>query len=92
MAERRAQPREDRISRLLEAEIDGERLDEHDLMGFFKLLSLARLEAQTMLRVLFERSPDLALAEDAPVVFFEGIQANGAVRLPLRFAPSGAPS
>jgi cytochrome P450 len=202
VAERRARPEEDLISRLLEAEIDGERLDERELMGFFKLLlvagnttvtrlvtsavltllehpgelgrlrsdpallpstieevlryrpptnvwfrvtakdvelggetipakqqvvvllgsanhdeavfpepdrfdvsrspnphlalsagphfclgaSLARLEAQTMLRVILERLDDLELAKDEPVVFFEGMQANGAVRLPLRFA------
>jgi cytochrome P450 len=47
--------------------------------------SLARLEAQAMLKVIVERFGDLELAKDEPVVFFEGMQANGAVRLPLRF-------
>ncbi len=203
-AERRARPKDDLISRLIEAEIDGERLDEHELLGFFKLLliagntttsrlissavlsvlehpgesarlrsdpalfpsaieevlryrppttiwfrvtakdvelggqtiparqqvvvfigsanqdeavfpdperfdigrspnphlafsagphfclgaSLARLESQVVLRVLLERFEDLELAKDEPVVHFEGIQANGALRLPLRFGPT----
>lgn len=201
MAERRARPREDLISRLLDAEIDGERLDERELLGFCKLLlvagnttttrlltsailcllehpqelarlradpglvpsaieevlryrpptniwfrmtakdveigdqaiparqqvvvllgsanqdeavftdpdrfdvtrnpnphlafstgphfclgaSLARLEAQAVVRVMLERFEDLAFVEDDPVVPYEGMQANGALRLPLRF-------
>jgi cholest-4-en-3-one 26-monooxygenase len=39
--ERRAQPRDDIVSTLLEAEIDGDRLDETDFNMFFMLLSVA---------------------------------------------------
>jgi cytochrome P450 len=41
LAERRARPRGDLVSRLLEAEIDGERLSEEDLLAFCELLLLA---------------------------------------------------
>jgi cholest-4-en-3-one 26-monooxygenase len=41
LQERRKQPREDLISILLESEVDGERLEEHDILAFCFLLILA---------------------------------------------------
>lgn len=41
VAERRTKPREDLTSRLLEAEIDGERLGEKEILTFMKLLLVA---------------------------------------------------
>lgn len=55
--------------------------------------SLARLEAQVALRVILDRCGDLDLVEGDPVVLYDGMQANGAVRLPARFgrcAPTSA--
>jgi cytochrome P450 len=36
--ERRATPRDDLLTRLVEAEVDGERLSQHEILGFFQLL------------------------------------------------------
>jgi len=47
--ERRAAPRDDLITRLVEAEVDGERLSEEDILGFFQLLLLAGSETTTNL-------------------------------------------
>jgi cytochrome P450 len=41
LQQRRKQPREDLISILLESEVDGERLEEHDILAFCFLLILA---------------------------------------------------
>jgi cytochrome P450 len=49
LAERRAQPRSDLLTRLLQAEVDGERLSQQDILGFFQLLLLAATETTTNL-------------------------------------------
>ena len=49
LAERRAQPREDLISRLVAAEIDGERLTENELLEFCRLLLIAGYETTSYL-------------------------------------------
>jgi len=38
LAQRRASPRDDLLTRLVEAEVDGERLTEEEILGFFQLL------------------------------------------------------
>ncbi len=38
IAERRAAPRDDLLTRLIEAEVDGERLEHEEILGFFQLL------------------------------------------------------
>lgn len=45
--ERRARPREDLLTALVSAEVDGERLSRDDLLGFFQLLLLAGHETTT---------------------------------------------
>jgi cytochrome P450 len=47
--ERRSSPKEDLLSRLLFAEIDGERLTQFEILGFFQLLLLAGSETTTNL-------------------------------------------
>ncbi|HEX8693790.1 MAG TPA: cytochrome P450 [Longimicrobium sp.] len=47
--ERRAAPRDDLLTRLVEAEVDGERLAEGEILGFFQLLLLAGHETTTNL-------------------------------------------
>jgi cytochrome P450 len=49
IAERRATPRDDLLTRLVEAEVDGERLNDAELLGFFQLLLLAGHETTTNL-------------------------------------------
>jgi cytochrome P450 len=44
IAERRADPRDDLISRLVSAEIEGERLDDEEILGFLRLLLPAGAE------------------------------------------------
>lgn len=46
---RRVRPREDLLTRLVEAEVDGERLSPGDLLGFFQLLLVAGSETTTNL-------------------------------------------
>lgn len=49
LAQRRATPRDDLLTRLALAEVDGERLTDHDILGFFQLLLLAGSETTTNL-------------------------------------------
>ena len=49
MEERRASPRDDLLTRLVHAEVDGERLTHEEILGFFQLLLLAGSETSTNL-------------------------------------------
>jgi cytochrome P450 len=49
LAQRRAAPKDDLLTRLVEADVDGERLAEEDILGFFQLLLLAGSETTTNL-------------------------------------------
>jgi cytochrome P450 len=49
MARRRVSPRDDLLSRLAAAEVDGETLSSEDILGFFQLLLLAGSETTTNL-------------------------------------------
>jgi cytochrome P450 len=49
LGERRASPREDLLSRLADAEVDGERLDEEEILRFSQLLLAAGTETTTNL-------------------------------------------
>jgi cytochrome P450 len=49
LAHRRSAPRDDLLTRLLRAEVDGERLNEREILGFFQLLLLAGSETTTNL-------------------------------------------
>jgi cytochrome P450 len=49
LAERRARPKDDLLTRLVLAEVDGERLTEKDILDFFQLLLLAGSETTTNL-------------------------------------------
>lgn len=49
LARRRAEPRDDLLSRLAAAELDGDRLSEHEILGFFQLLLVAGSETTTNL-------------------------------------------
>ena len=45
--QRRAAPKEDLLTRLIEAEVDGERLSHAEILGFFQLLIVAGQETTT---------------------------------------------
>ncbi len=47
--QRRAAPREDLLTRLVEAEVDGERLTQEEILGFFQLLLVGGQETTTNL-------------------------------------------
>jgi cytochrome P450 len=49
IAERRATPKDDLLTRLIEAEVDGERLSQEEILGFFQLLVVAGQETTTNL-------------------------------------------
>lgn len=46
---RRAEPRDDLLTRLLHAEVEGDRLDEREILGFFQALMVAGSETTTLL-------------------------------------------
>jgi cytochrome P450 len=49
LAPRRAAPQDDLLTRLVEAEVDGERLTDEEILGFFQLLLVAGQETTTNL-------------------------------------------
>lgn len=49
LAKRQSEPKGDLLTRLLQAEVDGERLSQEDVLGFFQLLLLAATETTTNL-------------------------------------------
>lgn len=49
LAERRVAPKDDLLTRLVQAEVEGQRLTQQDILGFFQLLLLAGSETTTNL-------------------------------------------
>jgi cytochrome P450 len=49
IAQRRVRPQDDLVTRLVEAEVDGERLTQEEILGFFQLLMVAGQETTTNL-------------------------------------------
>jgi cytochrome P450 len=69
IAARRAEPRGDLISRLVEAEVDGERLDDEEIYSFLRLLLPAGAETTfrligNLLHALLAHPPALAAVRD----------------------------
>jgi cytochrome P450 len=86
MAERRRRPKDDVMTLLIEAEVDGEKLDDHEIGGFFNLLATAGNETVTKLLASafywLHRFPDQRrILVDEPQV------APSAVEEFLRFDP-----
>jgi len=87
--ERRREPRQDLMSRLLAAEVDGERLGENDLLEFSRLLLIAGYETTAYLIgsavMAFDEHPDAAaeLRQDPSLI-------PGAIEEVLRCYPSVA--
>ena len=84
--DRKAAPRDDIVTILQNAEVDGERLSEVDFIAFFVLLTIAgnettRNQTSHTLRLLLEHPKELAKLLDCPTLL------NSAIEEALRFSP-----
>jgi cytochrome P450 len=89
LAERRAAPRDDLLTRLAEAEVDGARLTEQEILSFFQLLLVAGSETTTNLInnavLCFLENPDqLARLRAAPDLLPSAIEEVLRYRSPLQ--------
>jgi cytochrome P450 len=90
LAERRAAPRDDLLTRLLQAEMDGERLSQVDILGFFQLLLVGGQETTTNLinnaiLCLVEHPDQLARLRAAPERLPTAIEEVLRYRSPLQW-------
>jgi cytochrome P450 len=90
LAERRAAPKDDLLTRLLHAEVDGERLTQEEILGFFQLLIVGGQETTTNLInnavLCFLESPDqLARLRAAPDLLPSAIEEVLRYRAPLQW-------
>jgi cytochrome P450 len=86
--ERRAAPSDDLLTRLVEAEVDGERLSQEEILGFFQLLVVGGQETTTNLInnaiLCFVEHPDqLARLRSAPDLLPSAIEEVLRYRSPL---------
>jgi cytochrome P450 len=89
LAQRRSNPRDDLLTRLLQAEVDGERLTEKEILAFFQLLLVAGSETTTNLInnaiLCFLENPDqLARVKTAPELLPSAIEEVLRYRSPLQ--------
>lgn len=90
LAERRASPQDDLLTRLIEAEIDGQRLTADELLGFFQLLVIGGQETTTNLinnavLCLIENPIQLARLKAEPVWLPSAIEEVLRYRSPLQW-------
>jgi cytochrome P450 len=90
LAERRSAPRDDLLTRLLQAELDGQRLTHQEIFGFFQLLLLAGSETTANLInnaiLCFIENPDqLARLKSAPELLSSAIEEVLRYRSPLQW-------
>src|SRR5436190_8356452 len=90
LEERMAAPKEDLLTRLLRAEVDGERLTQEDILNFFQLLLLAGSETTTNLinnaTLCFIENPDqLARLRAAPDLLPSAIEEVLRYRSPVQW-------
>ncbi len=88
--ERRAAPRNDLLTRLIEAEVDGERLSFHEILGFFQLLVVGGQDTTSALIsnaiVCFLDHPDqLALLRRSPELMSSAIEEVLRYRSPFQW-------
>jgi cytochrome P450 len=88
--ERRAAPRDDLLTRLVEAEVDGERLTQEEILGFFQLLVVGGQETTTNLinnafLCLVENPDELARLRAAPDLLPSAIEEVLRYRSPLQW-------
>jgi cytochrome P450 len=90
LKQRRAAPREDLLSRLLGAQVDGERLSQQNILGFFQLLLLAGQETTTNLinntvLSLLENQDQLGRLRQSPALLPTTIEEVLRYRSPLQW-------
>lgn len=90
LEQRRADPRDDLLTRLLQAEVDGECLTHDEILGFFQLLLLAGSETTTNLlnnaALCFTEHPDqLARVRAQPDLLPSAIEEVLRYRSPLQW-------
>jgi len=90
LEQRRTAPKDDLLTRLLEAEVDGDRLTQEQILGFFQLLLLAGIETTTNLinnaiLCLVENPDQLALLMAAPDLLPSAIEEVLRYRSPLQW-------
>jgi cytochrome P450 len=88
--QRRATPQNDLLTRLIEAEVDGERLTHEEILGFFQLLVVGGQETTTNLInnaiVCFLDHPDqLALLRSSPELMSQAIEEVLRYRSPFQW-------
>jgi cytochrome P450 len=90
IAQRRAKPQEDLLTRLIEAEMEGESLSQEEILGFFQLLLIGGQETTTNLInnavLCFLENPDqLALVRSNPELLPSAIEEVLRYRSPLQW-------
>ena len=90
IAQRRARPEEDLLTRLIEAEMEGERLSQEEILGFFQLLVIGGQETTTNLInnsvLCFVENPDqLALVRSDLGLLPSAIEEVLRYRSPLQW-------
>jgi len=90
ISERRAAPKDDLLTRLIEAEVDGEQLPQHEILGFFQLLlvggqeTTTNLIANTML-CLLENAEQSARLKKQPELLPSAIEETLRYRSPFQW-------
>lgn len=90
LEQRRVKPKDDLLTRLLTAQVDGERLTREEILGFFQILLLAGSETTTNLVnnaiLAFVENPDqLARLQVAPNLLLSAIEEVLRYRSPLHW-------
>ena len=90
IAQRRAKPEEDLLTRLIEAEMEGERLSQDEILGFFQLLLIGGQETTTNLinnaiLCFLENPHQLALVRSNPELLPSAIEEVLRYRSPLQW-------
>ena len=90
LPKRRRSPKDDLLTRLVQAELDGERLTQADILGFFQLLLLAGSETTTNLinnaiLCLMENREQLARLSATPKLLPSAIEEVLRYRSPLQW-------
>jgi cytochrome P450 len=90
IGQRRKNPQDDLLTGLIEAEVDGERLSQQDILGFFQLLIVAGQETTTNLinnavLSLLENPDQLALLRATPELLSSAIEETLRYRSPVNW-------
>ena len=90
LAERRTAPRDDLLTKLVEAEVDGQRLTDDEILGFFQLLLIAGTETTTNLLnnailCLIENPDQLARLRATPDLLPSAIEEVLRYRSPVQW-------